>query len=54
MRSLILIIVLGLAGCHAAPVLCDGHLQPINRSVAAASGASATSGSSAPVSRGSL
>jgi hypothetical protein len=54
MRSLFLVIVLSLAGCHAAPVLCDGHLQPINRSVAAATGVSATPGSSAPASRGSL
>ena len=40
MRSLILGIVLGITGCHTAPVACDAHLTPINRPVAVSNGAS--------------
>jgi hypothetical protein len=53
MRSLILTIVLSLAGCQAAPVPCDGHLSPINRTVAAVNGASSRARSGAPDSGGS-
>jgi hypothetical protein len=51
MRSLILGIVLGIAGCHTAPVSCDAHLTPINRPVAVANGASTPPSGSAPDSR---
>lgn len=53
MRSLILGVVLGIAGCHTAPVSCDAHLTPINRAVTAANAVSAPARNSAPDSRGS-
>lgn len=48
MRQIMVLVIVALAGCHAAPVPCEGHLTAINVTHQAAAVSSAPASKVSP------